>query len=1340
MGALEDLQDRVARLREEKRRRIQGQQAASSTYREVQGAQDQAGLVQSRKQVLVRQAKNEALEGAEVDPIAQARGYVPTTPEDNAANRGFIEQTGGAAVSQVPGERLSTDVEGALGRGGIEKVAGDQRLVVDETGAGMATRNEMPSIPQHWKALRTGENGEASALGFAGNVLAAPLRALSTGVNYADAIRQGQETPGPMQALKDVGKSFIGSKDASPEDRMVVKRGSGMGDVLRQRGARLLAANPNATRADLLDANALGTLGVNLLPDVMATRLADMDDEDYDFMGEAVALPSDPLNYVGGAIFKGAGAVAKGAGRAAEKVLPAGVVEGAKIVGDEASDMLGKVFNSDLLGPGKRMLVERRLVKAGMDPASASKLAREAPQLVVAARAQEALGQQDRIAQLQDAADLIPEHEATTVNALLEGGDDAVPRLRDVHEGEALLRLRERAMKTSTTEAPSAFARLSTEEQGILRPLMSLTPAERGLLAADSGLDDAATAAREQLLDRLAQPRAHAWDLGRKMEVDLFEPHAWANDAARAPVLEAAKRFGVFDRMSGQSLKRSGLLKASAPLEGYTPHAPRSSLSEAMEKLGLPKKIRAIVEGIVDPLVTKEPYNPLRRREMVPLENLDQLRRAMRPHADAVRASRAAARSIRAAVRDGSLAREDGRAALRAIRNQASPHDDFAVQFAEDQAFQAKPVNQAKARWILDEGAPEELQDVLPVAKGLVEQRRGPLKTFETDPVKARAAHAAFTGPAEARANVGRGLADLVDTRGRRFVADLEDLIMNPRRGAPDRELIARRMQNGRARAGQLWIGSDHMPRDVARYVREQGYEYVDELVGRKMPALKGKLLPKPLAEEVRRMAGSLEQGAFERFAGLLGRVNNLWVPLVLNTPGFHIRNWMYGNFQVYLAIGKAAADPRLMRIAHLVASTAEHGKGSAATVEYLGRKWRIADLARDARANGIVETGRTADLERIVGRDVTYKDQAWKRRVQSLSPWSSRGVQGVLEGVVPGVKNSPTFNKAVVNRGLGRVAGAGGMELKGGANVENVQRVQVFLHNLAEGHDVIEASNQVRKFLFDYTGSSLSSTEKGVRKLLPFYQWLKFSTIQTVESMLKQPQKYAQLNHLFEMTKHAAGTGGQDPREVPAYLRDQGAVSLPGAEQSEKKRWMVSPQRPGAELNFLQPLVRGDAASFLGDKVAPQVGPGPKMLAERVTGDYLFGDRPISPSFQKGDPQNTWGEKVAGMKSEDMAGYFIPSLAGPVASMGFQIAGGQPNARWSGIDQGERLKYQGLSMAAGVKLAPVVPGDVSRQVQANVDEVMKAQGMARRSTGKKANADASAFDNWLLPYLEDDE
>jgi hypothetical protein len=1319
---------------------LKKQQATAKTVQSVEAAKEAGASRRQMGKNYGATSREASLAGVDMGDTAAALSRKDGGDREEVAKLvEYMRARGTAQQNPHTGKpgRYGSDVEGAIDnvKGAKGMARGDQYAAVDKQGTVLATRNEYPSIKQHWAAL--GDGGEASRLSFAMNLLEGLSRGGATAGIYAQDAYDGKTAGMSLPAFaRDMKNSVLGEKEGTvSQGGRAAQRGYGFGDFFRVRRRNLLEKNPNATQGEVIGE---GPLSKYVMPDEIRNRpAADMSDEDFDFLGDIASFGWDPLNVV-------APKAVEAVGWGASKIAPKATEYVTKTPLGQVARDVRDVYRKAVGSPITEGVATRSMAEA-MPAEAAKELGRKVSSAQVAARAQ---GDLD----LDDVAREAPEIAALLSKAEGPLAQRAAERIRDLDPGQRILALRQAARegKVATSLVDDAdlarmqrlgglgddvvealgrtddeIAQLAKKEvddltadvaamrddeihavvgankhsDEVLEQLvLARQAARRGALGDDDilnlrrilGVESEASAfrkAKDLHLKQLEDVQLREWDLARAHDVDLFQPLVGYADN----VTQAAKRIAGHNRRAGAARKDVGLLNKAANLEGRVAHPPKPALGGLLRK----------------------PYNPFARRIAVASENVSELAHAARQVADDA----------------------DALAWL-------TPDEKaFVKRFAEDPQFQGK--NAAKAKALFDQV--QQRTDVVDDANAAVRARTGGRVEIESDPIKAMAIEAEAAAPHVARARLGKGLAEAeVTFEGKtyRVAEDPAQLLAD----APD--ALKRRYLDdlGKRREGQfeapvMTRAGDEIQKgnavdvapEVRGYLENNGWVLVDETTAAKLGGhLAGKAIPAAFEPELRRMAGRLEQGSFERIAGLLvGPLNKLWIPLQLNTPGFHVRNWLYGEFQTYLALGRKAFNPLAWERAFEVSAIAEGKLASDAVIKLGGREWRAAELASLARKHGVVETGLVRDLEKVTGTTAAYKDQRGLGAWQRISPFSQRGL----------LTKEP-ISKVLANRGIARLQG-GHLGQAGSSTTENFQRMRVFLGRLEEGDDVIEAASAVTKYLFDYTGSQLSQAEKALRRVLPFYQWLRFSTVQTVEQMLKQPQKFGHMNRLFQMAQNSSGQTQMDPVETPPSLVERGATYAPealleafGLSQSPTKKWGFAPERPGAQLNFIDPLLSGKPFDFLEQKLLPAGSPAVRVPAEMMTGHYAFGGGEISPTFNPNDPGNSPLEQRLRMKEGDMAGY-AAQQAGPIAGLVAAATGVRRNPKAPGTAEDERAFFQALSTLTGLKLAPFDPNVVVKKRVYDDKEMLEDRAAG---TGREARAragDITTLQRLLLRLIE---
>lgn len=117
---------------------------------------------------------------------------------------------------------------------------------------------------------------------------------------------------------------------------------------------------------------------------------------------------------------------------------------------------------------------------------------------------------------------------------------------------------------------------------------------------------------------------------------------------------------------------------------------------------------------------------------------------------------------------------------------------------------------------------------------------------------------------------------------------------------------------------------------------------------------------------------------------------------------------------------------------------------------------------------------------------------------------------------------------------------------------VENSAKDALALDQLAKGKNVVEARRVVDKFLFDY--GDLSPYESQVlKKIIPFYTWMRKNIPTQIENFVKQPEKYMKVMAVLHNAQLEADK--------------QLGVSRPN--QAGKAPWLMNPEIAGYEIPF---------------------------------------------------------------------------------------------------------------------------------------------------------------------------
>lgn len=1283
---------------------------------------------------------------------------------------------------------MGTDIEGALEQPGAQRTIINGRVAVVGPQGLLATRNEDPSLGDSFVEFAKW-GGETSALQFLGNTFDVANRMAATAYmrdiaeRTGDTERLDKAGRGLVQTVWDQMQAAANAKgETASEGGLVATREYGWGDAIRYGSSRLLKQNPRATLGDLVMWNAGNEhtsddweqFFSDVGSDALSRPLTDLTDEDYEFLGLMLSMTIDPLNYVGGLGLipdatrlagRGAKAAAQAVGvydpmaKAAVKVAEPLVAAGRKVsapmmdVRDKVVDkVLGKIV-------GGKSVAHRARDIMRADPSITREAAEE-----MAAQAGHAfsgpMGEQGVKMQLdfEDMAEriapLVKRKESGDVIKVLEQEVRELPRAQQIAAMKAipdgvLPRMAEdeaalvRAFKDVPDEAVKMMKRYdelkrAADDLPRLEELANNPMVKGQILAGEvkafnkalrtskmadewvKKLDDINASLPWEKRFEIARMVGRVPDGvagavrravgGADMRAGVVNLLESAEDVAarirpkygeRADdIALAANRLGELYMRGGGEMQHVGLLGKGVDLAGFHPHI--------LKRMG-----------------EAPAYKPLARRRMVGTENLNDLRQ-----------------KVHAVVSNP---------AAHGLQRSDPTVVGFERWLDRSAATQLKKAGEVQERLATLDVSPLEHVDELANANRILDFRLLGEARFEDDIRKAAGKWGETARPMIARAEAAQRLADIT-VDGKRLVYDAAEAVASDL-PAKVRSLYIKTDGGKPVLRGNAFGKDGDLVGDVKRVLEKKGLVYAPPDVTRKLPALEGKVVSKAILKEVKAMAGKMDVESINILFKAIGALNKFWVPLLLATPGFHIRNWMYGEAQLYMAIGGHAANPALAADAHRVAALAEHGLGSTQKEIRLAPKAlrkvkeekRLVDAALEMRRNGLIETGYISELERHMASGASFKgldpanlaSKAWHR----VSPWSKRG---------------PTEwgIKRLANRGLARTAAFGGLRGGASATIENMQRAQLYLHLRRTGVSEAKAAETVIKYFFDYTGARLSQTEKSIRQLLPFYQWLRFSNAQIVEAAIRNP-KFRNINRMFEILETEAVTGrsqAEDPRYRPEYADKRGAVPLP---PSVDKAWRAVLSKLGVPEEDMGGTQRFWAAERPGpnllrprhipEEIAAQGSLVPKLYHEGSTNTYAFGGAPITPGLDQSQMDNLEGVErvlweITRRPPSELGPYLFKTVGGPWASLLMSFVDNGASVRFKDAKSAEAFLSTLTSILLGQKVIASNPEDVYNRRSIEAEEILKNYKKRSRFEAEKDARGPTPFEQLLLKYSEEDQ
>jgi hypothetical protein len=293
----------------------------------------------------------------------------------------------------------------------------------------------------------------------------------------------------------------------------------------------------------------------------------------------------------------------------------------------------------------------------------------------------------------------------------------------------------------------------------------------------------------------------------------------------------------------------------------------------------------------------------------------------------------------------------------------------------------------------------------------------------------------------------------------------------------------------------------------------------------------------------------------------MFDRFQSLWkLQNTVVTPGFHVQNSVSNMFQSYLDIGADALNPNKLRRAYAVWTT----KDPKQFVTLGGKKYSYKELEYMAKKSGVI--------------DELFHEYEFK--------------YGLEEGMLKKAGIPDSLDPTNVDEFFAYKLGT-----KMGTKIEATQRMNLFMSALDQGATLEEAVERVNKFLFDY--GDLTEFEQNVMKrVIPFYTFMKKNVPMELEMMMEKPQVFATLNKANENISKMNESEYQGEHERTEWRQDD--VQLPFNMGGES--YGVTDNLPYSQFERVFDL----------NKLLGQTSPALKIPAEQATQQTLYTEMPI--------------------------------------------------------------------------------------------------------------------------------
>ncbi len=137
----------------------------------------------------------------------------------------------------------------------------------------------------------------------------------------------------------------------------------------------------------------------------------------------------------------------------------------------------------------------------------------------------------------------------------------------------------------------------------------------------------------------------------------------------------------------------------------------------------------------------------------------------------------------------------------------------------------------------------------------------------------------------------------------------------------------------------------------------------------------------------------------------------------------------------------------------------------------------------------------------------------------------------------------------------------------KVGTAVEDNARIALFIDGLKKGKSPEDAALHAIKYLFDY-GESAPFERDVLRRMIPFYQWLRKNIPLQYESLMENPHKFLKLSKADRYLRDAAPLTDAEKANMPHYVEKLGMFKTPFKSWSEKNPLFWNPNLPFQDIN----------------------------------------------------------------------------------------------------------------------------------------------------------------------------
>ena len=318
-------------------------------------------------------------------------------------------------------------------------------------------------------------------------------------------------------------------------------------------------------------------------------------------------------------------------------------------------------------------------------------------------------------------------------------------------------------------------------------------------------------------------------------------------------------------------------------------------------------------------------------------------------------------------------------------------------------------------------------------------------------------------------------------------------------------------------------------------------------------------------------------------FLKMFDKFTHLWkLNVTTILPSFHVRNAASNTFNTWLAVGNDALNPKLKKKAFDLVRSG--GKTSADDMLEIITK----DGTRDAMSWG--EMFELAKSKGVLDEGFFSKDLG-----------AEASTKGFLNQYI-----NPKYNPTDSENFIPYEVGA-----KVGGTIENSDRFLLFASQIRNGVSVDDAVSKVNKYLFDY-GDLTPFEQTTMKRIIPFYTWLRKNAPLQVEQMFEQPEKYRLALKIINSPETTVEEEDRVHKELMADFA-QDWVQLPfnvTNPDGRKEPMLWNPNLPYSDISRIpNPMKPVESAKGIISQMNPLI----KTPLELAMNKHFYYDRPIA-------------------------------------------------------------------------------------------------------------------------------